>query len=115
MPDLGEFLRSPAVSSSPASRPAALLGGTETLTFEAVSIGDLIYDRMRIDPRAIEAFNFLDPASEHDIHELASWSHKIIDAELLSYEGHVNQVQGYVFERIAAHTLRGTGAEDVFP
>ncbi len=117
MENLNDLLRKPAAAATTsARRAAAVLGGGETIAFEAISLGDLIYDRVRIDPLAIEAFDFIHPSNVGDIHALACWSQHIIDREpLATYEGHVNQLQGYVFERIAAHALRQSGAEVNFP
>lgn len=116
MGDLGEFLRKPAATTTVAKRAVAFLGGSETVGFETISIGDLVYDRVRVDPNAIEAFDFLHRANEENVYELARWSKHITDSGMASYEGHINQLQGYVFERIAAHALRqSTGAEVIFP
>jgi hypothetical protein len=114
--NLSDLLRKQTVATTSARRAAALLGGGDTLSFEAISLGDLIYDRVRIDPSSIEAFDFLHPANESDIHALACWSQHIVDSgPSATYEGHLNQLQGYVFERMAAHALRQSGAEVIFP
>jgi hypothetical protein len=116
MENLAELLRKPASATTSARQAAALLGGGETIGFEAISLGDLIYDRVRIDPQAMKAFDFVHPTNGNDIYALACWSRHIVDSgPPPSYEGHVNQIQGYVFERIAAHVLRQSGAEVNFP
>jgi hypothetical protein len=75
---LNDLLRQPAASTSSGRRAATLLGGGDTAAFEAISLGDLIYDRVTIDPQALEAFDFLHPANLSDIHELAVWSQHIV-------------------------------------
>jgi hypothetical protein len=115
MDDLDEFLRQPATSTTSGQRAAALLGGSDTSAFAEISLGDLIYDRVSIDPQALEAFDFVRPANVADIHELAVWSHRILSEPTWTYEGNVNRLQGYVFERMAAMSLRQSGAVVQFP
>ncbi len=115
MDDLDEFLRQPATSTTSGQRAAALLGGGDTSAFAEISLGDLIYDRVSIDPQALEAFDFVRPANVADIHELAVWSHRILSEPTWTYEGNVNRLQGYVFERMAAMSLRQSGAVVQFP
>src|SRR5258708_4228007 len=115
MDDLDEFLRQPATSTTSAQRAAALLGGGDTSAFAEISLGDLIYDRVSIDPQALEAFDFVRPANVADIHELAVWSHRILSEPTWTYDGTVNHLQGYVFEKMAAMSLRQSGAVVEFP
>jgi len=110
-----EFLSQPASTTTSGQRAAALLGGSDTGGFAAISLGDLIYDRVSIDPQALEAFDFVRPANDADIHELAVWSHHILSEPTWTYEGNVNRLQGYVFERMAALSLRQSGAVVEFP
>jgi hypothetical protein len=112
---IDDILAQPADTTTAAKRVAAFLGGGETLAFQAISLGDLVYDRVSIDPQALEAFDFVDRANAGDIHALACWSHHIILEPSSTYEGSVNRLQGYVFERIAAHSLRQSGAIVEFP
>src|SRR5260370_18565741 len=115
MDDLDDFLRQPETSTTSAERAAVLLGGGDTSAFAAISLGDLIYDRVSIDPQALEAFDFVRPANDADIHELAVWSHRILSEPTWTYEGNVNRLQGYVFERMAALSLRQSGPVVEFP
>jgi hypothetical protein len=115
MSNLIELLHQPAAPTTSARRAAALLGGSDTGAFTAISLGDLIYDRVSIDPQALEAFDFVRPANDADIHELAVWSHRILSEPAWTYGGDVNRLQGYVFERMAALSLRQSGAVVEFP
>jgi hypothetical protein len=110
-----EFLSQPASTTTSGQRAAALLGGSDTSDFAAISLGDLIYDRVSIDPQALEAFDFVRPANDADIQELAVWSHRILSEPTWTSEGNVNRLQGYVFERMAALSLRQSGAVVEFP
>jgi hypothetical protein len=116
MSNLIEFLRQPASATTSGQRAAALLGGSDTGAFAAISLGDLIYDRVSIDPRALEAFDFAHRVNIDDVHALAVWSHEIILSEPSStYAGHINRLQGLVFEKMAGHLLHQSGAVVVFP
>lgn len=114
MSDLVEFLHRPAAPTSSGQRAAALLGG-DTSSFAALSLGDLIYDRASIDPQALDAFDFAHPVNLGDVHELAVWSHNVLAEPSWTYEGNINRLQGYVFERMAAVSLRQSGAVVEFP
>jgi hypothetical protein len=115
MTDLTEILRQPASATTSSQRTAALLGGSDTSAFGAISLGDLIYDRVSIDPQALEAFDFAHRANIDDVHGLAVWSHQILSEPTWTYEGSINRLQGYVFERMAAMSLRQSGAVVQFP
>lgn len=115
MNNINDILAQPAVATTPGKRAAALLGGGDTLAFEGISLGDLVYDRVNIDPLALQAFDFVHRANAGDLHALAYWSHRVILEPSSTYEGNINRLQGYVFERIAAHSLRQSGAIVEFP
>jgi hypothetical protein len=112
---IDDILAQPADETTAAKRVAALLGSGETLAFHAISLGDLVYDRVSIDPQALEAFDFVHRSNAGDIHALSCWSHHIILEPSSTYEGSVNRLQGYVFEKMAALSLRERGAIVQFP
>lgn len=91
------------------------LAGEDELAFGALSLGDVIYDRISIDPAALEAFEFVTKPRAEDIYKLATWSANIEDTSIQAFEGDVNRLQGYVFERMAAVFLRQHGAVVEFP
>lgn len=115
MSDLNEFLRQPASATTSGQRAAVLLGDSDTSAFAEISFGELIYDRVNIDPQALEAFDFAHRANIDDVHGLAVWSHHILSEPTWTYEGNINRLQGYVFERMAAMSLRQSGAMVQFP
>lgn len=115
MESLEEILGRPANRTSFGSRAAAILSDKDELSFGSVTIGDIIYDRISIDGAALQAFDFAHSPNIDDIHELATWSHSIIEAPSMTYEGSVSRLQGYVFERMAALSLRQSGAVVEFP
>lgn len=107
--NIAEILCSPAVPGKARSRTAALLGGRETAAFAGMSLGEIIYDRMSIDPHALEAFEFAHKPAVGDIHRLATWAHEALIGPSGTIDGRINRLQGYVFERVAAAALRQTG------
>lgn len=114
MDDIVEILHRPAQPASPGGRVAALLSGKDEFAFGAMTLGDIVYDRISIDESALQAFEFVKPSTE-DIYKLATWSHGVIDAHSWTFEGNVSRLQGYVFERMAAFSLRQSGAVVEFP
>ncbi len=114
MDDLAELLRRPANPTTAASRAASFLSAKDEFVFGSLTLGDLVYDRVSIDPSALEAFEFAKPSTD-DIFKLATWSHRVVDAHSSTYEGQVSRLQGYVFERMAALSLRQAGAVVEFP
>jgi hypothetical protein len=115
MEGLEEILGRPANPTTFGSRAAAILSDQDELVFGTITIGDIIYDRISIDPAVLQAFDFAHSPNVNDIHELATWSHSIIEAPSVTYEGNVSRLQGYVFERMAALSLRQSGAVVEFP
>lgn len=107
--DIPEILRSPAVPGRVGSRAATLLGGGETAAVAGMSLGEIIYDRVSIDPHALEAFEFAHKPAAGDIHRLASWAHETLVGPSGTVEGRINRLQGYVFECVAAAALRQGG------
>jgi hypothetical protein len=86
--------------------PLGRLVDNETKAYGALTVGDLVYDWMRIEPHVLEAVDFVRVADLADIFAFARYADSIqalSDAERL---GNVNQLQGYVAERVAAGMLR---------
>ena len=108
--DIPGILRRPAVPAGPGSRVAALLGGAETGAYAGMTFGELVYDRVSIDPDALDAFEFAHKPAAGDIHRLAVWARDSLGGADATVEGRVNRLQGYVFERMAASVLRQGGA-----
>ncbi|MEA2755851.1 MAG: hypothetical protein QOJ54_2140 [Aliidongia sp.] len=114
MENVGDILRRPANPTKSGRRLAAHLGEKDEFAFGAMTLGDLIYDRVSIDPSALEAFEFVKPSTS-DIYKLATWSHNVIDSPIPVFQGELSRLQGYVFERMAAMSLRQSGAVVEFP
>ena len=113
--DLPDVLRRPAEAVSPGARAAALLGGADTGAYAGMTLGELVYDRVSIDPAALNAFEFVHKPAEGDVYRLATWAHATLGGGAGTVEGRINRLQGYVFERMAATALRQGGAVVSFP
>ena len=85
-------LYKPIDNSTPGQRLADILGGTETAAFTALSFGDIVYDRVSIDPNVLTAFDFRKPPTEAGIYNLATLSRHIESEPLLSHAGHIRAV-----------------------
>jgi hypothetical protein len=72
----------------------------------------LLYDLVRIDPRVVDALDFVHVADLGDIFSFARYADSLSDAAWL---GNVTQLQGYFAERMVAGMLRAQGAEVAFP
>ncbi|QZT33953.1 hypothetical protein HUR95_00485 [Caldalkalibacillus thermarum TA2.A1] len=84
---------------------------TTTLAAAGLSVGDFIYDYLRIDPVVVEGINF---ARAEEIDSIFAFSHfaKNIDADSV---GEISQLQGYVAEKMLAMELTAKGHEVQFP
>jgi hypothetical protein len=111
---LKSFLETSLNAPTQRQRLTAILGGEEKAVL-GLTVGEMVYDYVSIDKNALEAFDFVRPVNQNDIYQLATWSHGILGQSQPSVEGHLNRLQGYVFERLAALSLRHAGAVVEFP
>lgn len=94
-----------------------LLGrpGSSTVGFAALTLGDLVYDALRVDPSLLRATDFVHAARIGDPATFAVFADRILSSAPASMEGHVHQLKGYVAERFAAQQLQSMGMEVEFP
>ncbi len=113
-----ELLNQPVFQDSLSKRFENILGKSyssfskETDIFTtSITIGDLIYDMSRVDPLVLEAIDF---ARKDDLADISSFAYfsKKIDINSL---GDINQLKGYVAERLIAQELQSQGYEVEFP
>lgn len=76
-----------------------------------ITVGDLIYDMTRIDPLVIESIDFARKADIPDMFSLAYFSESINIESI----GQINQLKGYVAEKLIAQQLQSYGYEVEFP
>ncbi|MFA9560350.1 hypothetical protein ACERII_23815 [Evansella sp. AB-rgal1] len=84
---------------------------TTTFTVATLSIGDFLYDYIRIDPTVIEAVDF---ARSDNIDSIFSFSEFSVGMDVDSV-GDISQLQGYVAEKMLAMELTAKGHEVEFP
>jgi hypothetical protein len=113
-----EFLNQPIIQTSLYDRLKSIIGKSynnyskETnFSIDFLTIGDLIYDMSRIDPLVIESVDFARKDDIADMFSLAYFSERI-DIESI---GNINQLKGYVAERLVAQQLQSRGYEVEFP
>ncbi len=90
-------------------------GAAEDLAYAGITLGDFLYDYIRIDPTVVEGVDF---ARSADLHDLLSFGHFAAQHEELAgraLEGSVASLQGYVAERIVAQHLEAAGHDVSFP
>lgn len=84
---------------------------TTTLAVGAISIGDFLYDYIRIDPTVVEAVDF---ARSDSIDSIFSFSQFSMGIDVDSV-GDISQIQGYVAEKMLAMELTAKGHDVQFP
>jgi hypothetical protein len=96
-------------------RPLRGLFDRETRAYAALTFGDLLYDWVRIDPRVVDAVDFVHVAELGDIFNFARYADSLQALGDAARLGNVTQLQGYVAEQMVAGMLRAQGAEVAFP
>ncbi|PIB49321.1 hypothetical protein, partial [Pseudomonas sp. 2822-17] len=84
---------------------------TTTFTIAAISVGDFIYDYIRIDPTVVEAVDF---ARSDNIDSIFAFSQFSMGIDVNSV-GDISQIQGYVAEKMLAMELTAKGHDVEFP
>lgn len=84
-------------------------------TAGGLTIGDLIYDISRIDPKVLEATDFARTADLSNVFEYSYFADRVSDRSAAAYRGSVSNQQGYVAERHAAQQQQSMGKEVEIP
>lgn len=87
----------------------------ETRAYTALTFGDLLYDWVRIDPRVVDALDFVRVGDLGDIFSFARHADGLQALGEAARLGNLTQLQGYVAERMVAGMLRAQGVEVAFP
>ncbi|WP_227938283.1 hypothetical protein [Alkalihalobacillus deserti] len=103
-------------TSTKKERISALLFGSDkerntTLAVGGISVGDFLYDYIRIDPHVVEAIDFARSDQIDSIFAFSEFS-KGIDPNSVE---NISQMQGYVAEKMLAMELTAKGHEVSFP
>ncbi len=80
-----------------------------------LTVGDLVYDIAHLDPMVLEAADFVRTDDLSDIFSFSAFADGIAGLPPESFQGHLNQIQGYVAERFVGQHLQGLGMEVEFP
>ena len=117
--NLGEILDAPV---SPYTQEEKLLSilkvsdeGKTDIAFAGLTIGDFIYDALRVDPMVIEAVDFARAEDVGNIFKFAVYSDILEDLSITTLEGNIHNLKGYVAERFVAQELQSEGMEVEFP
>ena len=89
------------------SKKIARVKNIETGTFVTLSLGDLIYDILRVDPRVAEGIDFSRKESFSNILSLSKFVNEdSANRSLESLQSLKDLYKGYSFERIVAHDIQ---------
>lgn len=121
--DLAAALQTPLAAAAAAKDRLRRLAGSrlasptaqENALYGALTLGDFLYDYLRIDPTAVEAIDF---ARGGDLGGVLGFAHFATQQQELTgaaLKGSVDQLHGYVAERLAAQHLVAQGHDVTFP
>ncbi len=85
------------------------------LTFASLTIGDLVYDTLRIDPQVVESIEFARVEDLSNVFKFSLYANDLQGLPEASLEGHIDNIKGYVGERFVAEQLQSQGMEVEFP
>lgn len=119
-----EALRQPVKQSNPSGDGVAAfvksraLGEkclTEDAAYAGLTLGDFLYNYIRIDPEVVRGVEFARAADVDGVLSFAHFANTKADLSGVSLDGLHSQLQGYVAEQIAAHHLIAQGHDVLFP
>lgn len=87
----------------------------EDITYAGLTLGDFLYDYIRIDPDVVHGVEFARAADVDGVLSFARFAESKGDLSGASLGGLHSQLQGYVAEQIAAHHLIAQGHDVLFP
>lgn len=87
----------------------------EGALYAGMTLGDFLYDYVRIDPTVVEGVDFARSEDLHSIFKFSVFSERFEAMSGEELAGNSNQMQGYVAERLVAHHLEAQGHDVVFP
>lgn len=87
----------------------------ENALFATLTLGDFLYDYLRLDPMAVEGIDFSRGGDLGGRLGLGYFSDQHQDLHGAALQGSIDQMHGYVAERLAAHHLMAQGHDVTFP
>lgn len=90
-------------------------GAAEDVAYAGLTLGDFLYDYIRINPEVVRGVEFARAADVDGVLSFARFADTKADISGASLEGLNSQLQGYVAEQAAAHHLIAQGHDVFFP
>lgn len=89
--------------------------GQESMLYAGLTLGDFLYDYIRISPDVVEAVDFARSEDIDGILDFAYFAKQQFELSPEALQGSISQLQGYVAERLVAHHLEAQGYDVSFP
>jgi hypothetical protein len=90
-------------------------GAAEDVAYSGLTLGDFLYDYIRIDPDVVRGVEFARAADVDGVLSFARFADTKADLSGASLDGLHSELQGYVAEQVAAHHLLAQGHDVLFP
>ena len=118
--DFDEFLSTPVLPGKLQRLETLVFGDRESRAedrlFAGLTIGDLVYDVLRVDPTVIEAVDFAHREELADVFSFAFFAkRRVLEGTADEVAGRLARIRGYVAERVVAQELQSQGYEVDFP
>lgn len=114
-----DILNSQVNPSKPEEKLLSILSNSNVsktdITIAGLTVGDLVYDTLRLDPNVIEAADFARTEDLGNVFKFSVYADRLKDLPGASYEGHIDNLKGFVGERFVAQQLQSEGMEVEFP
>ncbi len=101
-------------------RLARIIGGrdgdkTVNHLIAGLSLGELLYDYVRLDPRVLAGVDFARAEDLSNIFYFSLYARELLRLDAEALTGNLNNLQGYVAEQVVAWQLEARGHEVTFP
>ncbi len=96
-------------------RPGGDTPVAEDLLYAGLTLGDVLYDYVRINPEVVHAVEFSRSADVDSVLSFARFADTKADLSGASLDGLHSELQGYVAEQLAAEHLQAQGHDVAFP
>jgi len=114
-----DILNSQVNPSKPEEKLLSILSASKDIKTDVcivgLTIGDLIYDTLRLDPNVIQATDFARAEDLGNVFKFSVYADKLKELPESTFEGHIDNLKGYVGERFVAQQLQSAGMEVEFP
>lgn len=87
----------------------------ETSLYAGLTLGDFLYDYIRIDPTVIAGVDFARAEDLKSVFAFSSFAEQHAELAGAQLDGSISQLQGYVAEQLVAHHMEALGHDVTFP